>query len=260
MRKLIFVSIFNSLPIFLLALTGWTDPAAITNATGNIQDYSFSVSLEKGIVLLSYSCDGGSSNNGVYFKNSAETTLTWSLNTFLSTVSNDAISPSVSGRSDYIYNAWLDNNSGVYKVLIKKGLTDAPIELSGAGNCTSVNIFAGRTGNVHAVWSENGIICYRKGFNNGSNWSDVKTISGITSDKPFVFEAGSILIIVWQGGAGTVVRYSTSSDGGLTWSAESNISSSGIAALSCSVDTSGYVYAVWEQANKVYFRKYKDSG
>ncbi|MFH1073550.1 MAG: hypothetical protein V1752_00520 [Candidatus Firestonebacteria bacterium] len=260
MRKIILIVILNFFPVIFFALTGWTDPFPVTNVSGSIQDFAFSVSSDRGNGLFSYACNGGSANNGIYFKNSTENSLTWSLNSFLSTVNNDALSPSVTGINGFIYNAWLDNNSGIYRVLLKKSPDGDNVELSGGANCSSVNIFAGSNGNVHAVWSENGIIYYRKGFNNGSNWSDIKTVSGAVSENPFVFEAGNLLVVLWREGVTFCAKYSSSGDGGLTWSGESSFSSAGIASLSCAGDSTGAVYAVWEQADKVYFRKHEASG
>src|SRR3989339_394180 len=188
MRKTILTVLFNLFPIALFA---------------------FSVSADKGVGLFAYACNGGSANNGVYFKNSTENILSWSLNSFLSTVNNDSLSPSVAGINGFVYNAWLDNNLGIYRVFLRRGLTGDPLELSGGGNCSSVNIFSGSTGSVHAVWSEDGVIYYKKGFNNGSNWSDVKTISSGSSENPFVFESGNLLIVLWQGGGSSYAEYST---------------------------------------------------
>ena len=252
----------KKIPIFLLlfvfrslALTGWTDPLPVTAAVGDIQDFTFSISSDKGAGLFSYACNGGSAVNGIYLKTSFPGELSWSQNVLLSTENNDALSPSVSGLNNNIYSAWLDDNQGVYRVLFRRGREDA-VELSSGGNCTSVKLFAGTGSCVHTAWAEGGVIFYRKGFNNGSNWSDLKTVGASPSDKPFIFEANGRLLLLWQGGSPAAVNYSVSTDGGNTWSAESNISSFGIASLAGAVDMSGVVYAVWEQANKIFFRKY----
>jgi len=257
MRKTVFIFLFNILPFTLSALTGWTDPLPLTNVSGGLQDFSFSVSADRGTGYFAYACSGGSANNGVYFKNSCENSLTWSFSAFLSAEGNDAVSPSVSGLNGFIYNAWLDNNSGIYRVFFKRGLNGENQELSGGGNCSSVNIFSGSSGEAHVVWTEGGSICYRKGFNSGSNWSAVKTLSTGISENPFAFETGGSVFVFWQ--AGGIAKYSKSSDGGLNWSGESSFSSTGIAALSGSAAIPGTIYAVWEQSNKIYFRKYSGS-
>ena len=130
MRKTILTVLFNLFPIALFALTGWTDPLPITNVSGSIQDFAFSVSADKGVGLFAYACNGGSANNGVYFKNSTENILSWSLNSFLSTVNNDSLSPSVAGINGFVYNAWLDNNLGIYRVFLRRGFTGDPLELT----------------------------------------------------------------------------------------------------------------------------------
>ncbi|MCX5776628.1 MAG: hypothetical protein NTX32_03240 [Candidatus Firestonebacteria bacterium] len=259
--KIVYLFLFIFIFVFELpALTGWTEPSPITSAAGSIQDFAYSVTADKGTGLFSYAVNGGSANYGIYFKNSTENMLTWSFNIFLSTENNDAVSPFVCGNNGFVYNAWLDNNNGVYRVLFKRDLTGDKIELSNGGNCSFVNIFAGGSGFVHAVWIEDGVVYYKKGFNNGTNWSASKTIGGLSSENPFVCETGNTLLILWQNNATNIGKYSTSSDGGLTWSAENSFSSTGLASLSCAADISGKVYAVWEQSGKIYFRKYIASG
>jgi len=256
MQKLIFVLILTCLPVFLFSLTGWTDPVPVTNSGGSIQNFAFSAAADNGTGLFVYSGNGGGTNNGVSFKSSGENSLTWLQNSFLSTAGSDALSPSVSGAGGYIYNAWLEKKSGIYHVVFKRGLKENSLDLSGNGNCTAVNIFAGCSGMVHVLWVENGAVYYRKGFNNGSNWSDSKTIGGSSSEKPFIFESNNRLVALWQGGVTPAVKYSISSDGGLNWSGEINISSTGINGFSSSVDMEGILYAVWEQADKIYFRRF----
>ncbi len=256
--KIVVIFLFH-FSLGLYALTGWTDPLPVTTTTGTIQDFAFSISPDTGAGLFSCACNGGSAVNGIYLKQRASNSLSWSQNIFLSTENNDAVSPSVTGLNNYSYSAWLDKNSGSYRVLFCRN-GEGAIELSGGGNCTSINIFAGANNCVHAAWAEGGIIYYRKGFNNGANWSAVRTVSGVPADKPLVYEADGKLLLLWQGGPLPVVRYSLSADGGVTWGTEANLSSFSSASLSGAVDSFGFFYAVWEQANKIYFKKYGSRG
>ncbi len=242
-----------------MALTGWTDPVPVTAAFGAIQEFAFSIAPDNGRGLFSYAGNGGSGVNGIYFKDSVLDYLTWSKYSFLSTENNEALSPAVTGLNNYNYTSWLDNNSGIYRLLFRRDLGSTR-ELSGGGNCTSLNIFAGANNCVHAVWSEGGVIYYRKGFNNGANWSDIKSVSGLLADRPCIYETGGKLLLLWEAGAPAILRFSLSSDAGVTWSAEENFSSPGITALSGAAASAGAVYTVWEQANKIYFRKYSSSG
>lgn len=136
-----------------------------------------------------------------------------------------------------------------FATLVGQGLQwEAPIAISASGvDASSPLVGVDGSGNVVAVWLENGVV-KAKNLPLSGSWSSASTLSGAgaSSHKLVVAPNGNATVIWIQGGA----LMASSRPAGESWSSSVTLSGLGTAASpDLAVDTSGNVIAVWVQTS-----------
>ncbi|MFH1825230.1 MAG: T9SS type A sorting domain-containing protein [Candidatus Firestonebacteria bacterium] len=247
------------------SLTGWTDVKQITNTTGTIDSFSCQINPDNGNIYFVFADDSGVPNkNGIFIKRSMTNGKTLENPYFVSPLNVNSINPAVYSKNNYVYLCWQDNRDNICQIFFKKSLDngvtwESDIQISdGTTDSSKMDLILDSSDALHIIWINNGEVKYKKGFNNGINWSDVKTINSGSCDAPKILIVNNEPYIFWQAGSPSIIKYCKSSDGGLNWSDPCSISSSNASLVSVASDSKNNIYAVWQQDNKIYFRKYEN--
>lgn len=118
-----------------------------------------------------------------------------------------------------------------------------PTTLSTANqNASSPQIASDGSGNLVAVWVENGVV--KASLQHvGMSWGAATSISGTSASSPSVVsDSSGNLTAVWN--AGGLIQAASHPSGG-SWSSATTISSSNSSSPSLAVDSAGDVVAVW---------------
>ena len=264
MKYLIFISALF-LPNFTYSLTSWTDVKQVTNTLGVVGSLNCQINPNNGNIYFAYADNSGTSKNGIFIKRSITNGKTWDNPFFVSPSNIDSINPAVCSKNNYVYLSWQDDRYSISHIFFRRSLDNGSswendVQISdGTTSSSKPSLGLDSLGAIHIVWINDGSVKYRKGFNNGVNWSSVQTLSNGSSDSPKILIVNDEPYVFWEEGSPSYIKYCKSSDGGLSWSSPSNISSSNASFVSVACDSKNNIYAVWQEENKIYFRKYENN-
>lgn len=248
-----------------------------SNAPGNPQLATDST----GNIFVAWEDDGVL---GILFARSADGGVTFSSPMTVSTNTTGSFMPELTlGPTGNIYLVWEDDTSSNAAISFARSLDHgqtfaAPKTLSsGNGRCTNPQINSDLSGNLNVVWENdspgNFEIFFSRSTDAGLNFSaplNVSNRSGSSTAPMVASDSSGGINVIWLDSTppatNTDVFFSRSSNGGTTFSAPQNLSSTMFFSSnpSFSIDLAGNINVVFQHSssgpNDVFFVRSTDSG
>jgi hypothetical protein len=255
----------------------WGAETRLTNNTASSELPSVSVSGQVVHIVWEDQRDG---NSEIYYKRSTDGGLTWGADTRLTNNSADSELPSVSVSGMVVHIAWQDMRDGNWEIYYKRStdsgvswgvdtrLTTAPAE----SGYPSVSI-SGQV--VHIAWEDNRDgnyeIYYKHSLDGGVNWGGDIRLSNepAGSGDPCVAVSGQVVHVIWHDDRHSSfhyeIYYKRSTDGGLSWGAETRLTNNSANSAFASISVSGLdVHIAWHDDrdgnSEIYYKRSADGG
>ncbi len=225
-----------------------------------------------------YDYRDGTGTGEIYYKGSTDGGITWGTDTRLTNDPAVSVNPSVTVSGSIVHIVWQDERDGNPEIYYKNS-TDGGITWSADTRLTndvanswnpSVAVFGSV---VHIVWQDyrdgNYEIYYKHSTDGGITWSvDTRlTNDAAYSSIPVVVVSGSIAHIAWRDNrdGNDEIYYKHSTDGGITWSADTRLTNDAANSEYPSIAVSGsLVHVVWNDTRdgnyEVYYKNSTDGG
>jgi hypothetical protein len=256
--------------------TTWGTDTRLTN-TNNSSSELASISVSGSSVHMVW-LDYRDGNGEIYYKRSTNDGVSWEADVRLTNNSFDSQTPSISVSGLDLHAVWYDNRDGNYEIYYKRS-TDggtswsADTRLTNSSGqswypCVSVSGL-----NVHVVWYDgrdgNDEIYYKRSTDGGTSWGSDARLTNNTSlsQKPSVDVSGGIVQVLWWDirDFNPEIYHKRSTDGGLTWSADTRLTDNAADSYNPSVTVSGStVHFVWydnrDGNNEIYYKRSTDAG
>ncbi len=225
--KFLLISIVTLLTINLFSQ--WqTDVRLTNNSAGShtSNNNTWCIATNGNIVHIVWS-DVRENNYEIYYKRSTDAGLTWDADIRLTNNSGDSWYPAIAISGSNVYVGWYDNRDGNDEIYFKRS-TDV-----------------------------------------GVSWTTDTRLTNNTaySYYPSVAVYGSYVYVVWQDlrDGNWEIYFKLSSDGGITWGAETSLTNNFADSLFPSIAVSGsFVYVVWHDERdgnmEIYFKRSTDGG
>ena len=214
--------------------------------------------------------------SNIYYKRSIDAGLTWGADIALTNILNSySGSPSVFAASNYSpYVVWEDYRDGNMEIYYKHspdgGLTwasDVRLTNNSASSSSSSIAVSGNSF-IHVVWSDNRDgnyeIYYKRSTDGGVSWgTDTRlTNNSAVSDYSSVSVSGSNINVIWYDArdGNNEIYYKRSTDGGVTWGADTRLTNNSGNSQFPGIALSGsVVHAVWQDNRdgntEIYYKK-----
>lgn len=232
-----------------------------------------------GDIVLAVWDDQRDGNYEIYYKRSTDTGLTWGEDTRL-TNSAYSYDPCITISGSVVHIAWQKLVDGHYEMYYKRSTDggvnwDADIRLT---TTTSDSWNPSITVNgsvVHVVWEDerqgNSEIYYKVSTDGGVTWGVDTRLSTDPSDSwnPCVAVSGSVIHVAWydnRNGAGNwEIYYKRSTDGGVSWGAETRLTNNThVSRYPCIAVSGSVVHLVWHDDRDgnydTYYKRSTDGG
>ena len=220
----------------------------------------------------------------IYYKRSIDGGTSWGTDTRLTfgSITFNFYYPSVTVSGSVVHVIWdgnADSSNTNYEIYYKRSL-DGGVNWSPVSQLTTNSarsetpsiIVSGSI--VHAVWSDNRDgnyeIYYKRSIDGGASWGTDTRLSNTSafSESPSVSVSGLFVNVVWQDDSdgNYEIYYKRSTDGGLSWGAESRLTNNSASSYYPSVSVFGSnVNVVWQDNRdagylKIYYKRSTDSG
>jgi hypothetical protein len=253
----------------------WGADTRLTNSIAN--SVYPSVAVSGSIIHLVWN-DERDGNSEIYYKRSTDAGISWGADTRLTNNTADSYFPSVAVSGSFVHVVWEDYRDGNYEIYYKRS-TDTGINWGADTRLTnnsasSYSPSVAVSGSVvHVVWWDyrdgNDEIYYKSSTDGGVSWgADTRlTIDTATSWFPSVAVSGSFVHIVWndERDENSEIYYKRSTNGGLSWGADTRLTNNTASSLSPSVTVSGSVVHVVCSDNRdgnseIYYKRSTDAG
>ncbi len=256
----------------------WGADTRLTNNTG----YSLypSVTATGSVVHVVWK-DERDGNWEIYYKRSIDEGVTWGADTRLTNNSATSELPSVSVSGSAVHVVWYDGRDE-HGVIYYKRSTDGGISWGADTRLSDSSVSAGMasltvSGSVvHVVWNDYrhdpvGFpeIFYKRSTDGGISWG---TDTRLTNNPAFSFfpsvsVSGSFVNVVWYDSrdGNSEIYYKRSTDGGISWEADTRLTNNTADSWLPSVSVSGsVVHAIWmdkrEGHDEIYYKRSTDEG
>ena len=214
----------------------------------------------------------GSGNKEIYYNRSSDAGTSWGTDTRLTNDPAISQNPCVSASGSLVIITWNDNRQsgpgGYYIRSTDGGINWGAETLLGGTWNLSVSV-SGPI--VHVIWTDSrgdhpGVY-YKRSSDGGLSWGEdiPLTVNDIAySDSPSLSVSGSDVHVVFRDsrnstGTGYEIFHKHSGDGGITWSADSQLTNFGVTTYNPSVAVSGSgVHVVWTDNHEGDFKIYYD--
>lgn len=255
--------------------TTWGTDTRLTNNTASSLMPSVSIS---GNIVHAVWHDNRDGNWEVYYKRSTDMGITWGVDTRITNNSATNWHPSMAVSGSNVHIVWRDNRDGNQEIYYKNstdgGLTwGADVRLtintsfSWMANIAVYNSF------VHIVWQDNRDgnyeIYYKRSPDGGLSWGvDTRlTNNSAISEVPSISVSDQNVHIVWgdQRDGNKEIYYKRSSDGGISWGADTRFTSnSAISDYPCIAVYNSVLHIVWHDNRdgntEIYYKPSTDGG
>ncbi len=254
----------------------WGADTRLTNQTAFSSDPSIAVS---GQVVHLIWIDGRDGNPKLYYKRSSDGGLSWGADTPLTSGTAVSELPSITASGQNVHAAWDDLRNGNPEIYCKNS-TDggiswgADIRLSNnVHNSTHASVGVSAS-TVHIVWEDsrdgNIEVYYQRSTDGGVSWgADIRlTNHPDASHNPSVSVSGQVVNVVWYDSRNNNnnIYYKRSSDGGLSWGTDTQLSSLAGGSMYPSVTVSNsIVHLVWSggpgfDPAEIYYKRSTNEG
>ncbi|MCX6157812.1 MAG: T9SS type A sorting domain-containing protein [Ignavibacteriae bacterium] len=220
----------------------------------------------------------------IYYKRSIDGGTSWGADTRLTfgSITFNFYYPSVTVSGSVVHVIWdgnADSSNTNYEIYYKRSL-DGGVNWSPVSQLTTDAarsegpsiIASGST--VHAVWSDNRFgnyeIYYKRSIDGGAGWGADTRLSNTSgfSESPSVSVSGLLVNVVWQDDSdgNYEIYYKRSTDGGLSWGADTRLTNNSSSSYMPSVSVFGSnVNVVWHDSRgvgyyKIYYKRSTDAG
>ena len=203
-----------------------TNDPALSSTTGYTNARCMASSGDTVHVVWRDNRDGG--NYEIYYKRSPDGGINWGLDTRVSNNIYFSSNPSVAVSGSVVHVAWQDNRDGNYEIY------------------------------------------YNRSTNGGTSWgTDTRlTNDSAASETPCISSSGSVVNVVWtdnRNGLQSEVYYKRSTDGGVSWGADTRLTNDPAGSWGASVSASGLlVHVVWldgrNEYQNVFYKRSSDGG
>ncbi len=165
----------------------------------------------------------------------------------------------IASNGDVVHVVWFDQRDGNYEIYYKRS-TDGGItwgadtrltNATGTSQYPSISV-SGQV--VHVVWDEdrdgNDEIYYKRSTDGGISWGGDTRLTNApsTSEIPSITVSGSVVHVVWFDlrDLNYEIYYKRSTDGGISWGADTRLTNNSASSEYTSVSVSGsVVHVVW---------------
>ena len=219
-------------------------------------------------------------NKEIYYKRSADEGVTWGSDIRLTNQISTSTNPSIAVSGQIVHVVWFDGRDGNYEIYHKRsvdnGVTWGPdTRLTNDINISEYPSMAVSGSAVHVVWHDDRDgdyeIYYKNSSDGGVTWgADTRlTDNPSYSSTPSVSVADSNLHVVWHDNRdGNIeIYYKRSTDGGLSWGADTRLTNDPEYSGDPSIAASGLnVHVVWSDQrdgfliNEIYYKNSTDGG
>ena len=236
--------------------SSWGPDTRLTNNTAS-SDYP-SVSVSGSVVHIVWR-DNRDGNAEIYYNRSTDGGVSWGADTRLTNAPAESHTPSVSLSGQVVHVVWEDNRDGNREIYYKRS-TDAGVSWSADTRLTnnsaaSYSPSVSVSGSVvHVVWFDsrdgNLEIYYKRSTDGGVSWGADARLTNNTavSGNPSVSVSGSVIHVVWNDNrdGNPEMYYKRSTDGGVSWEADTRLTNNTADSQNPSVSVSGLaVHVVW---------------
>ena len=200
-------------------------------------------------------------NYNIYYKRSTDGGTTWEPDVRLTSDSADSQHPSLAAADSVLHAVWEDYRGRLFPAIYYKRSTDGGTtwgpdsRLSDGPASSGLPAVAVSDLNVHVVWYDNRDgnteIYHKRSTDGGSTWSQDSRLTYAPEDSwfPCLAVSGRNVHVVWndQRDGNGEVYYKRSTDGGGTWSSDTNMTNVAAWSGSPSIAVSGpRVHLVYE--------------
>ncbi len=197
----------------------------------------------------------------IYYKNSSDAGISWGLDLRLTNAPIGSIYPSLTVSGGFLHIAWMDGRDGNPEIYYKRS-TDGGASWSGDTRLTdnlSFSAFpciASIGSTVYVVWEDdrdgNYEIYYKKSTDNGSTWgTDTRlTYASAYSGDQVIALSGLNVHIAWydERDGNSELYYKRSTNGGVSWSADTRITiDPGLSQSPCIAASGSFVHIFWDE-------------
>lgn len=217
-------------------------------------------------------CDGKNNGSAVYYKHSFDGGVTWSPDTRLTDSPSGADFPSVAVSGAIVHVVFRDTNAGQNVSYYKRSLDagnswETRVSLGNYYWWPSVTaagamVFVALNDNI----LNNSEVFFRRSTDNGVTWDSVYRISNASgrSEDPAIAAGGGYVHLAWNDNRTGIMQtfYRRSSDQGVTWGPETQLTNSGVFAYCPMLSVNGSnVDLVWaDRRNGTYDIYFNHSG
>lgn len=183
----------------------------------------------------------------------------------------------IAANGNVIHVVWSDARDNSFDNIYYKRSTDSGVnwgpDTRMANNDTTLGYpsIAVSGAQVHIVWAGLKGISYKRSTNDGTTWgSTIRLTNGnwSSSNYPSVAVSGMQIHVVWEDArnGNLEIYYKRSTDGGISWGAETRLTNNLAASMSASVAVSGsQVHVVWRDSRdhsngEIYYKRSTNGG
>jgi hypothetical protein len=249
----------------------WGADTRLTN--NSAESYASSVAVSGSVVHVVWH-DYRDGNWEIYFKRSTDAGINWGADTRMTNNTNISWYSSLAVSGSFVHVVWRDYRDGNDEIYYKRS-TDAGVSWGAdtrLTNNTSVSwnpSIAVSDSVVHIVWWDerdyNEEIYYKRSTNAGLSWGADTRLTNYSSESwyPSIAVSGSVVHIVWEDNrdAYDEIYYKRSTDGGVSWGADTRLTDNISWSMIPSVAVSGsVVHVVWEDTRdggnpEIYYKR-----
>jgi hypothetical protein len=253
----------------------WSSEQNLSNNSGHSYVHSIAVDGSN-VHVAPYNAILGSSE--IFYKRSTDAGLTWSSEQNLSNNEGGSLWPTIAVSGSNVHVVWEDYTPGSSDILYKQS-TDGGItwsseqnlsnDPSGSGSC----FIAADGSNIHVVWydqtSGNREIHHKRSTDGGTSWATFQNISNNTgySSSPSIAVDGNNVHLMWHDdtSGNFEILYKQSTDGGVAWSLEQNLSNNLGSSFRPVIKADGNnIHVVWHDSTpgnaKIFHKQSTDNG
>lgn len=277
--SLVLVLILQFSFLILNSYGQWGSDVRLTNNPGNsFKSDNIRSMAANGSVLHVVWCDDRDGYSQVYYKRSLDGGTTWGADVHLVNYTSFSTNPTVALSGFFVHVLWQDGRDGNGEIYYKRS-TDGGTTWGADTRMTNAFSYSGNSSIavsgslINIVWQDsrdgNHEIYSKRSTDDGTTWgADTRlTNNAANSLCPSAAVSGLLIAIVWQDSrdGNNEIYYKRSTDGGLTWEADTRLTSNASESYYSSVAVSGsLVNVVWTDERdgnqEIYFKRSTDGG